>query len=61
MDSSHSRAAHLVTHSRANELVSVLESLIPRVHAAVEQCGLYVLLSALWGLVLFLVISTTLV
>lgn len=60
MDLSHGRTARVATQTRSHELTSVLEASLPRIQESIEQVGLYLLLAAFWGLIIFLALIATL-
>lgn len=45
---------------RLHELTDLAEAVMPQIRAQTEQLGLYLLLAAFWGLVLFLAMTVAL-
>jgi hypothetical protein len=54
MHSDYGRSAvHVRTSDRRGELLAVMEAVAPRFKCSVETLGLYVMVAAFWGLILF--------
>ena len=57
MRPTNSRTARIAVHDQRDDLVAVIEHLLPRISGRAELIGPYLLVCAFWGLVVYIAIA----